>query len=356
MNKLDNPELIKKLDKSNLLGSIQQLYLQCRQTYDELKNIKVPPDYEKVDKIIINGMGGSCLGARVAERLFADDLRVPLIAIGSYALPSYVDDKTLIILSSYSGNTEEILTAYKEAVKRKAKIMILAQGGELTKIAKENDYPGYYGFQPKYNPCNQPRMSLGYQVLGQILLLSGAKLLSVSSKEIEKLIFFLRTIVKKYDANIDFKNNPAKQLAQKFYGRIPVLIGGEFVMGALHAWRNQINENAKNLGYYFEIPEINHHLLEGLSNPLSNPKNLFFIFVESDLYLPRNKKRFMITKKVLSQLKLDYRELKLTGNNQINQVFETIQFGSFVSFYLAMLNHLDPSPIPWVDFFKKELA
>ncbi len=356
MNQLDNPNLLKKLDKSQLLASVQQLGLQCQQTYQELKKIKLPSSYRKVDKIVVNGMGGSRLGARVAERLFADKLKLPLIPLGNYQLPAYVDEKTLLILSSYSGNTEEILAAYTEAKKRKAKIMILAQGGELAKIGQENHYPGYFSFQPKYNRCGQPRMSLGYQILGQILLLAALRLLPVSEKEIKELISFLKEVVKRYDFSVSFKQNFAKQLAQKFYGRIPVLIGAEFVVGALHAWRNQLNENAKNLAYYFEIPELNHHLLEGLSFPKTNPQNLFFIFLESDLYHPRNQKRITITQKVLTKLTLKYEKVKLSGKNRLNQAFETIQLGSFVSFYLAMLNQLDPSPIPWVDFFKKELA
>ena len=355
MKILNDYSQIKKLDKSNVLNSVQQLGLQLKQTVSELKEVKVPADYKNVDKIVINGMGGSRLGARVAERLFSDDLKIPLIPIGSYDLPSYVDNKTLLILSSYSGNTEEIVMSHKQALERKAKIMVIAQGGKLAQIAKKHNYPGYFDFVPKHNPCNQPRMSIGYQILATILLLSKSGLLKIDQKEIQSLPLWLEKVKNKYDMNVSFKNNKAKQIAKKLHDRIPVFSAAEFMMGALHVVRNQINENAKQTAIYFETPELNHHLLEGLAFPRSNPKNLYFVYFESDLYHPRNKKRIEITKRLLKKNKISCASLKLTGKTQLEQVFELIQFGGFLGFYMSMLNSIDPAPIPWVDYFKKEL-
>ena len=109
-NILDNLREVKKLDRSNLLGSVQQLWLQLKQTREELKKIKAPRGYRKVNNIVVNGMGGSRLGSRVAQRLFEDTLKIPIYPIGSYELPAFVNDKTLLIISSYSGNTEEPLS------------------------------------------------------------------------------------------------------------------------------------------------------------------------------------------------------------------------------------------------------
>lgn len=356
MTSLDDISRIRKLDKSNVLGSIRQLYLQCQQTFEELQKVTVPASYKNIDKIVINGMGGSRLGARVAERLFSDELRVPLIPLGSYTLPGFVNDKTLLILSSYSGNTEEIVTSYNEAVRKKAKIMILSQNGKLAEIARKNKLPGYFGFEAKHNPCGQPRMSLGYQVLGIILLLSKCGLLQISQKDIKNLTAHLNKVKARYYPKISSKENLAKKLARNIHEKIPVLAGAEFLMGSLHVFRNQINENAKNLALYFEIPELNHHLLEGLRFPKTNPKSLFFIFFKTDLYYSRNQKRIEITKKVLDGYKIKHLDIRLNGKNKLEQAFEVIQFGSFVSFYLSILNNLDPTPIPWVDYFKKELS
>lgn len=352
---LDELKQIQKLDKSNLLGSVQQLGLQLKQTKEELADLKIPSSYKNVNNIVVNGMGGSRLGARVAQRLFEDSLDIPIYPIGYYDLPKFVNEKTLLIISSYSGNTEEPLNTVQQAFSKKAKILIYSQNGKLTKIAKEKNLPGYYDFTPKYNPSNQPRMSIGYQVLATSLLLAKCGLLKMSGEKIDQLIDFITQVKEKYDVNVSSSKNPAKKTAVKFKARVPVFVAAEHLMGALHVVKNQVNENSKQFNVYFEIPELNHHLLEGMKFPGANPDNLVFFFVKSQLYHPRNQKRIEITKKVLDGYKIKHQEIKLTGKTKIEQVFELIQFGSFVSFYLSMINNIDPTPIPWVDFFKAEL-
>lgn len=355
MNTLDDLKTIRNLDKSNLLSSIQQLYLQIEQTQHDLSLIHLPNSYKNINCIVVNGMGGSRLGARVAERLFEDTLSIPIIPRGNYELPNFVNDKTLIILSSYSGNTEEILASFKIAQEKKAKILIFAESGKLAAWAKEKKIPGYYNFTPQYNPCNQPRMSLGYQVLGMMLLLSKCGLIKIRNEEINNLTSYLKYLVTKFDVTIATRKNLTKQLAQKLFQKIPILVGSEFLVGSLHAWRNQLNENAKQIAVYYEIPELNHHLLEGMQFPKNNSNNLLFIFVESSLYHQRNQRRYLVTKKVLEANKIPYCSIKLEGKTKLLQAFEIIQIGSFITYYLTILNNLDPSPIPWVDFFKKEL-
>lgn len=355
MTTLDNFELIKKLDQSNLLGSVQQLYLQLRQAKEDLKKLELPQSYFKVNKVVVNGMGGSRLGARVIERLFFDSLKVPFLPIGSYTLPGFVDEKTLLILSSYSGDTEEILLTIEEAEKRKANILIFAQGGKLSEIAREKKLPGYFNFCSSHNPCNLPRMGIGYQILGMILLLWKCDLVNLTEQQILEIINFVKGIKEKCDLPVPQEKNQAKILSQRLHQKIPVLIGSEFLVGALHTFRNQIHENAKQMAIYFEIPELCHHLMDGLNFPKSNQKNLIFLFIESDLYHQRNQKRFEVTKKLVSQAGMSFESLKLTGLDKILQAFEVIQLGAFVSFYLAMLNQIDPSPIPMIDYFKQEL-
>jgi len=355
MSILDDLKQIQTLDKSNVLGSVQQLSLQLKQTQEDLKDLQIPEDYSRVNEIITNGMGGSRLGTRVVERLFEDQLDLPITHRGNYQLPKFLSPDTLAILSSYSGNTEEVLASIEQVMKSGAKILVFSQNGQLTQMAQENNWPGYYGFEPKHNPSNQPRMSIGYQILGIMLMLAKCGLVKIESQEIDQLISFTQTIKTKYNIDISQHENPAKQLAEKLHEKIPVLISSEFMVGATHVWCNQINENAKQLAVKYEIPELNHHLLEGMKFPSNNPENLHFVFMESPLYQSRNQKRYQVTQKVLEGYKIDYTSFKLTGQTQLEQVFELIQFGGYTGFYMSMLNTLDPSPIPWVDFFKKEL-
>lgn len=335
---------IKKLDKAKLLFSIELLTEQCTSAWREVQKIKIPANYRDVENIVISGMGGSALGGHLIQTLFSDKLKKPLEVVRGYTLPAYVGPKTLVILSSYSGNTEETLSAAADAKKRKAKIMGLAAGGKLKKFLEDNKYPAYI-FETTHNPSNQPRMGLGYSIFGQIGLLKKCGVLNADNKEIKNTLATLKN-----------KDNYAESFAAKLKNKIPVIVASEFLVGNAHIMANQINENSKTFATYFELPELNHHLMEGLKNPATNKKNLLFILLNSNLYLPRNQKRYKILKNVLAKNKIRFVEYSTKSKTKFLQSFETLIFGSYLSFYLAMDYNLDPSPVPWVDFFKKQLG
>ncbi len=334
---------ITKLDKSNLLGSIELLGKQCAEAWRDIKKIKIPDSYRQVENIVISGMGGSALGGHIIQSVFSGELKVPIEVVRGNTLPAYVGSKTLLILSSYSGNTEETLAAAEEGQKRKTKIIGLTAGGKLANFLRNNNYPAYI-FKPNHNPSGQPRMGLGYSILGQLGLLRQCGLLKIDEKEISWTIELLGR-----------KNNAAKNLAEKIKNKIPIVVASEFLLGNGHAMANQINENAKTFTTYFELPELNHHLMEGLKNPATNKKNLVFFLLNSGLYLPRNQKRYKILKTVLAKNKIKFLEYRPAAKTKFQQSWETLLLGSYLSFYLAMSYNLDPSPVPWVNFFKKEL-
>jgi glucose/mannose-6-phosphate isomerase len=188
-------------------------------------------------------------------------------------------------------------------------------------------------------------MGLGYSIIGQLGLLKKCGVLNADNKEIEKTLETLRN-----------KDNSAKAFATKLKNKTPVIVASEFLSGNAHIVANQINENAKCFATYFELPELNHHLMEGLKNPATNKKNLMFFLINSDLYLPRNRKRYKILKTVLAKNKINFLEYRPIAKSKFLQVFEVLSFGSYLSFYLAMTYNFDPSPVPWVDFFKKQLG
>lgn len=355
MEILDNLNEIKKLDSSNALSSIEKLPEQIRQAADDLSTLNVPSEYSKVNKVVVAGMGGSSYGARIIKSLFSHDLKIPFELANDYQLPGFVDSETLVILSSFSGSTEEVLSTAKEAVEKKAKIMGICSGGKLADFLKENSCPAYI-FTPKFNPSNQPRLGQGYMIVGQMLLLKAAGVIEIGEEEMGSIISQLNTNNKLYDLNTPLESNKAKQAAEFFYNSIPVLISGGFLEGACYAVRNPINENSKNMGFYFILPELNHHLLEGLAYPTSNKDNLKFLMIDSEFYPEVIKKRLELTKDVIEKNSLKSQTFKLNGGDKITQAVELVHFGSWVSFYLAMLNNLDPSPIPWVDYFKSQMG
>lgn len=354
MHTLDSHKKITALDKSALLRSIDLLPRQIEQAVSETRTIKLPASYRQIDKVVINGMGGSGLGVHIIQSVYFKKLKRTIGNIHSYDLPGIIDERTLYILSSYSGNTEEPLATLKSAQARGARVCAISSGGQLGGLIKHGQLPGYL-FAAGHNPCNQPRMGLGYSIAGLLGLLKQAGVLSVKEAELGSAIRHMKKTAVLFGLKKPFSRNQAKQMAEKLRARIPSIVAAGFLSGNAHTLANQLNENAKTFSAYFIISELNHHLLEGLAFPRSNSKNLFFLFLESALYHPRNQKRFMLTQEILASRKIAYGAYRLSGHTELEQAFEALVFGSYVSFYLAILNNLDPASIPSVDYFKERL-
>ena len=355
MHKLDDRKRIIRLDRSGVAGSIESLGLQFRQAWDEATKIVIPKSYRKIDTILINGMGGSSLGGHIIEALYGDRLKVPIKVINSYTLPGFVNSRTLYIISSYSGTTEEPIGTFQDARKRGAKILLISTGGTVAQYAKRYRIPAYI-FSPEFNPSNQPRMGLGYSIAGQLAMLKKTGHLKVSNNEMKKVIDGVVGLHRKFGLKIPFRNNEAKKIAQRLYGKIPVIVGAGHLMQNAHVMANQINENSKVFSMYFVIPELNHHLMEGMRFPVTNKKQLHFLCIESSKYFKKVQKRFMITKKVLLKNSISHSTYTAAGATKLHQVFELLVFGSYVNFYMSMLYGIDPAPIPYVNYFKKQLA
>jgi glucose/mannose-6-phosphate isomerase len=350
---LESRSMMAKLDQSNMLGSIEELGRQVEHAWQDLKSVSFKPSAE-IRHVVIAGMGGSGLGADVIKHLFKDQLRVPLDYVHDYTLPGYVNQHTLVVLASYSGTTEEILACADHAQELGAQIMVIAAGGPLADLARNKNY-AIYLIDAKYNPSNQPRMAIGYAVFGTIGLLAKAGIVSVSDDEVKEVVKTIDQVVKDCTVEVAQENNPAKALAFLMLDRRPVIVAAEFLEGAAHVATNQHNENAKSFVDYKVVPEINHHLMEGLRFPSSNALHHVFIFAQSQLYQPANAIRMQLTQKVVEDNGIETMMTPLRAHSKMAQVFEMIALFSFGGFYLSMLEGIDPTPIPFVDGFKDEL-
>ena len=350
---LNNIEEIRKLDSKSMLGSLELLSAQVEEVLGCAKNLKIPASYKKVKNIVVLGMGGSALGAHILKSVFFNKLKAPLEIVNRYHVPEYVDKNSFVVVSSYSGTTEEPVYAMKEAYKRKAKLAIITSGGDLAKFSSAAKIPALV-FSTNNNPCGSPRMGLGYSIVGQMVLFAKAGLISLSPKNVKDIV----SVLKKYDTEFGASNvgkNLAKEMAKNLFGRNVWYLGAEHLAGNVHAAANQTNENAKRFAGYFLIPELNHHLLEGMIYPENNKQNLGFVLVESSLYDMRIQKRFDVTKKVLDKNQIKYWSYKTTEKDKLLQACEVLVFGSYVSYYGALLQGIDPTAIPFVDFFKEQL-
>lgn len=352
---LDNIKEISKLDKDEVAESISLLPEQIKQVLDDTKNITLPENFKKCTKIVINGMGGSNLGGWVLKRLFSDQLKVSVDVLDGYAVPRSVDKNTLFLFSSYSGTTEEVLSTYKEVKKRGAKMLILASGGPLAKRARKDHIPGFV-FKPLFNPCTQPRIGLGYSLFGLIYLFAKLDFIKISKKEIAEILALLEKNNLDLALSVKTNKNKAKKMALKMHGKMPILVGSEFLMGNVHIFRNQITETCKTFSTFLELPDLNHFAMEGLQYPHTNQKNMLFFFIDSELYHKRIQQRATLTKKVVKKNKIEVLDHRLSSKTKLLQSFELLQYGTWLSYYLGILNNVNPSEVPFVSWFKKELA
>ncbi len=351
---LESKEKISELDVQNALGSIEMLGSQVQQIWELSHSLQFTEAQQNPQYIVVAGMGGSVLGTHVIQTLFKEQLRVPLLIVPDYELPSFVNSHTLVIASSYSGTTEETLVAVADAQKKGAQIAGITSGGKLAEFLRANNYPALI-FDPTFNPSNSPRMALGYSIFGQIALFARAGFIPFSASDFDAVLKTIAQAHLKFSVSVAQEQNQAKLLAFDLLNRLPVITVAEHLEGIAHVFASQLNENAKTFSEYRVVPELNHHLMEGLQFPDTNQATLLFVTVLSKLYLANNQRRMELTQEVIEQNHLEFRSFTVAGQTPIEQAFELLVFAAYTSFYLAMLNHQNPIPNPWVDWFKAEL-
>ena len=336
-------------------ASIYLLPDQIRDTLRQSKGFKLPANYKKLTKVVVSGMGGSNLAARIFASLFETDLKAPLIINADYEIPTWIDNKTLFIASSYSGNTEETIAAYKAARKQKALLVALTadtKNNTLLKLARTDKVP-VFSFTTHANPSDQPRLALGYSIFSLASILMAASQIKITTIATQLALTQLSKSGEKLTP--DQSNNTAAKIAKDLSGCEIITITGPFLAGNAHAFRNQLNENSKHRASYLTLPEMNHYALEGLAHPENNKKNIALLFIESSLYSPRLQKRLNLTKQVATKNGVKVLSHKLTGRTKLDQGLELLQLGAWITYYLAQSNQVDPIKIPWVDWFKKML-
>ncbi len=351
---LDSRDEIKKLDVSNLLGSVEALPDQIIDALEQTKDLVVPDSYRTAKNVVVAGMGGSILGSIIIKGLFSRELQVPFENVQGYNLPDYVNQDTLVLLSSYSGTTEETLSCAQDALKRGAKIMAITSGNDLAALAVKHNWPCYL-INPKFNPSGQPRLSLGYAITGQLNLFAKAGIIADQTDSLIKVVAGLKAMLLLLSPEA-IDNNTAKLLAYAAFEKHVIISGAEHLAGAAHVFNNQVNENAKALTSEWHLPEFNHHYSEALQFPKANLETTIFFFFNSNLYSPRMIKCFPLTSQLVSSKGYETQLIQATAPTKLEQVFEIILLGGFVASYLAFLYKIpDPGPVPNVEWFKAEL-
>ena len=348
---LDDLEVYKKSDPDGMLARIKEMPWQCREAYRAALAVKLPAGYRDIDEVVISGMGGSAIGGDLVRSLILSEAKVPVIIHRDYGLPAYVNDRTLFISSSYSGNTEETLSAFEPALKAGAKTLVMTTGGKLKEMAEKNNTPV---FKIEYRA--QPRAALGFSFIPVLGILQNLGLFSDKSADVDETARVLESLSSKLDENSPVSDNPAKQLAERFYGRLPVIYGAGITAEVAHRWKTQMNENAKAWAFYEVFPELNHNATVGFPFPPGVVQKIRVVLLRSPLLNERIKLRYEVTCELLKRVGVDYEYVDSVGKSALAQMMSLVMMGDFTSYYLAILNNVDPSPVEVINYLKGRLA
>jgi len=351
MNFLDDLPQIKKLDPSRAYDSIAAFPQQLADAWEQVTKSPSANHFSSCQGIFLAGMGGSALGGRVIQSLFENELTIPFQVVTEYQLPAAVDHNSLVIIASYSGNTQETLSCLADAAKRRAQIFAITTGGQVGEKIN-NGLPGVI-FQPLYNYLGYPKTAIGYAVGS---LLGFLNQIGVVKIDFAAALGELKAVQKKFLVETPTEKNPAKQLAEFLQNKIVVWVASEHLRGAAYTARNQINEIAHHFSLFFDLPEMDHHLVEAFGQPEAAKSDLAYIFINSHRYHPRVQSRYPITQKIIQEHQTKVISYPPQTTSQLAQAWEIIQLGGFTSAYLSFLNHQDPGPEPWILKLKEALT
>jgi len=345
-------EQIARYDPDNMYQKIVDFPDQLRDGYHlPLTAGKNAIDIKRVKSIVVLGMGGSAIGGDLLRAYLADQLSIPIFINRNYGLPKFVDESCLVIGSSYSGNTEETLAAFAEAQKRGCRLFVSTTGGKLGEIASKNEI-----MRVTLPKGYQPRAALGYSFGPLLHLLEELKLIVPQGKLVEAACDFLAQNREQYLIDSPAEKNFAKQLAEALVGKIAVIYAGaDYYDTNAIRFKGQICENAKHLAYANVCPEFNHNELVGFEYPNELQSKLVVIFLTGPGDNKRVGQRFEIVESIVKDQGITTFWPKAAGPNRLAEIFSLVQLGDFVSFYLAMANQTDPSPVAAIDRLKSEL-
>jgi len=340
---LDDLKIIHERDAQDALGIAEKQYQQLSQNYPA-PTIKP----QAIENIVFAGMGGSALAALIAQ--VWPGFAVPFEIVRNYSLPVYVSDKTLFIASSYSGNTEETISALADAEHRGALVAVISSGGKLADRAKEKSYPLLVlpgGLQPRH--------AVFFSLKALLTLTDAIGLTTGKAQELGNDAEFLHSAIQTWLPTVPTVQNQAKQIALECIGRSVVIYGGPLLFPAAYKWKISFNENAKQVAWCNQYSEFNHNEFIGWSRqPVDKPYTV--IDLRSDLEHPQIQKRFEISAKLLSGARPDPIVVKPGGTDLLAQLLWTIALGDFVTLYTALLNNINPTPVDLIEKLKKELS
>ncbi len=347
---LDQSSQFHRLDTENMLAEIDGLPQQFQHAYTASFNYDLH-DLQKPELILVAGMGGSAIGADLLSTYCTPLCPVPVISLREYSLPEWAKQhKTLVVASSHSGNTEETLSVFNQALAANLPILALATGGELSKQAQAAKKALWM-----FEHHGQPRAAVGFSFGILLALLERLDLIPSQKELMAQTIAEIEEKQQLYKADVPIVQNPVKRLAGQALGRLVSVFGSDHLAPVARRWKTQINELAKAWAQFEFLPEGDHNTLAGIENDPAIIEKIMPIFLKGSLAHPRNLLRADLTKQEMMVAGLAVDEVNFKGNSRLAEMWDAILFGDYFSYYLALSYEVDPTPIAALSNLKQQL-
>ena len=348
---LDDAATYTKYDPSEMGKRIRELPTVILDAWQAAINFELPDDFKGVNKVLILGMGGSAIGGDLVRRLLLHESKAPITVLREYNLPAWVDERTLVIASSYSGGTEETLSTFNQALATPAKKLVITTGGKLLEIARDNGVPAFVFSYPA-----QPRAAIAWGIFPLLNFLVRLGLAPDKTAEVAEAALVTEQFARKIEPAKPSPVNQAKELAHKFYGRVPVIYGSDIATEVAYRWQTQLNENAKQWAFAQALPELDHNAVVGYEFPAEIIPRMQVVMLRSNHLYERNVRRYQITAELLTRAGARVTFTEGRGIAPLAQIMTLILMGDYTSYYLAMLNQIDPTPVEVINYLKGRLA
>ncbi|MEM3700237.1 MAG: bifunctional phosphoglucose/phosphomannose isomerase [Candidatus Bathyarchaeia archaeon] len=350
-NILDDTARIRKIDKSNMLS----FCVDAPKHYEEAVKIarKSSIGYLKPQKIIVAGMGGSAIGGELVKDWARDKALVPIEVEREYSLPAYADKNTLVFVVSYSGETEETLSVFLDAIRRGCMVVCVSSGGKLLEFAEKFGLP--YIRIPSGMP---PRTALPYLFMPLLISLEKIGLVSNVNTEVAEAIKVLEKVSSENMSEKPLSINFSKALALKVNGTVPVVYGFGFYRAVAQRFKQQFNENSKIPAKWEILPELNHNEIVGWERAGKMAKNFSAFFLRDKDEPKEIRDRIEATKELMRKVckeKVKIFEVWSSGESMLAKMLSTICIGDFTSVYLALLRKVDPTPVKTIAMLKEKM-
>lgn len=340
------------MDKTGFKELLINFYTQVDVAPSLVEEANLQINSERIRQIVYLGMGGSAITGDLLNDVLFGQLNVPISVVRGYITPGYCSANTLVIACSYSGNTEETLSALQSLSGTGAQFLCVTSGGKLGKMASENNW-GCISLPTGY----PPRMALGFMFFTLYHALGQAGQFNGYDDDLASLSHFFQEEIKKHDINLRSGHVLAMELAKTIQHSIPVIYSSApFLSTVSLRWQNQIHENAKALAFRNVLPEMNHNEIVGWEMDSDVRKNLLAIFLENETPHPRIKQRIKLSKRLIKSGGNKVVDIYSNGSNILEKVFSLVILGDWVSYYLAAFYKKDPVAIENINYLKEELA